>query len=50
MNHTIVTGILSYGMSGRVFHAPFIETNPNFGLYAVVERSKKRQRSGIPLL
>lgn len=42
MNHTIVTGILSYGMSGRVFHAPFIETNPNFELYAVVERSKKK--------
>ncbi|NGM64243.1 Gfo/Idh/MocA family oxidoreductase [Sphingobacterium sp. SGR-19] len=37
----INTGILSFGMSGRVFHAPFIYTNENFNFTAVVERTKK---------
>lgn len=42
MTHQIVTGLLAYGMSGRVFHAPFIHANPNFTLYAVLERNQKR--------
>ncbi|MGX5689812.1 Gfo/Idh/MocA family oxidoreductase [Arcticibacter tournemirensis] len=42
MSHPIVTGILSYGMSGRVFHAPFVDINPLFDLYAVTERNKKK--------
>jgi len=40
----INTGILSFGMSGRVFHAPFIHSNPHFNLSAVVERTKKNAR------
>lgn len=36
----INTAICSFGMSGVVFHAPFIVTNPHFKLYAVWERSK----------
>lgn len=44
----IVTGIMSYGMSGRVFHAPFIEVNPNFELRGIVERSKKVAQSKYP--
>ncbi len=32
--------LCSFGMSGWVFHAPFIATNPNFNLYAVWERTK----------
>ncbi|WP_313511576.1 Gfo/Idh/MocA family oxidoreductase [Sphingobacterium sp.] len=44
----IVTGILSYGMSGRVFHAPFIEVNPNFELRGIVERSKKLAQDRYP--
>lgn len=35
------TALCSFGMSGLVFHAPFIKTNPGFNLYAVWERSKK---------
>ena len=31
----IRTGLAAYGMSGRVFHAPFISTNPHFELTAV---------------
>lgn len=42
MSSTIInTGLLSFGMSGRVFHAPFLTVHPGFKLKAVVERSKK---------
>lgn len=37
----IKTGILSFGMSGKVFHAPFLNLHPGFELTAVVERSEK---------
>jgi scyllo-inositol 2-dehydrogenase (NADP+) len=33
---------MSYGMSGRVFHAPFIMGNDGFKLKAVVERKNKQ--------
>ena len=36
----INTALCSFGMSGRVFHAPFISVDPHFKLYAVVERTK----------
>ncbi|RYU87895.1 oxidoreductase [Mucilaginibacter terrigena] len=41
MSAPIVTGLMAYGMSGRIFHAPFISTNPGFTLKGIVERSKK---------
>lgn len=44
----VVTGILSYGMSGRVFHAPFIEKHPQFQLRAIVERHTKRAQADYP--
>ncbi|TJZ51482.1 oxidoreductase [Sphingobacterium olei] len=44
----IVTGILSYGMSGRVFHAPFVENSNFFEFKAVVERSKKNAQLDYP--
>ncbi|MHC8950514.1 Gfo/Idh/MocA family oxidoreductase [Sphingobacterium hungaricum] len=44
----IQTGILSYGMSGRVFHAPFIEANEHFLLSAIVERSKNEAQLKYP--
>src|SRR5688572_12959563 len=34
----IVTALLSYGMSGEVFHAPLIEAHPGFALHACVQR------------
>ena len=37
----INTGILSFGMSGALFHAPFLNEHPGFQLTAVVERTKK---------
>src|SRR5690606_41586746 len=45
---SIVTGILSYGMSGRVFHAPFINQKTRFELRAVVERHEKRAQQRYP--
>lgn len=45
---SIVTGILSYGMSGRVFHAPFIHQKTRFELRAVVERHKKQAQHRYP--
>ncbi|MDF3076234.1 MAG: oxidoreductase [Sphingobacteriaceae bacterium] len=44
----IKTGILAYGMSGRLFHAPFVATNPGFELYAVTERNKKTATERYP--
>lgn len=38
MSHLIETGLLAYGMSGRLFHAPFLAAHPGFRLRAVVER------------
>lgn len=37
----INTALCSFGSSGKVFHAPFIEANPGFRLYAVWERTTK---------
>ncbi len=36
----INTALCSFGMSGRLFHAPFLHLNPGFSLYSVLERSK----------
>jgi len=41
MSKPIVTGLMSYGMSGKVFHAPFLATNPGFIFKAVIERREK---------
>ncbi|UPT71384.1 MAG: Gfo/Idh/MocA family oxidoreductase [Flavobacterium sp. JAD_PAG50586_2] len=48
MEKPIVTAILAYGMSGKVFHAPFLATNPRFDLYAVLERNEKKAVKDYP--
>lgn len=48
MNKEIVTGLMAYGMSGKVFHAPFIQAHPAFKLYAVTERNQKNAASDYP--
>ena len=48
MKDPIITGILAYGMSGRLFHAPFIELHPGFKFHAVVERSRKVAAEKFP--
>lgn len=37
-------GIISFGFSGRIFHAPFHLTNPKFNLVAVYERTKSESQ------
>lgn len=44
----INTAICSFGMSGWVFHAPFISTHPGFRFYAVWERSKNLAQEKYP--
>ena len=36
----VKTALCSFGMSGRVFHAPFLHLHPGFELYSVWERDK----------
>ena len=47
-NSIIKTGICSYGMSGKLFHAPFIQAHPGFELTAIVERHKEDSRALYP--
>lgn len=44
----IITGLASYGMSGSVFHAPFLNIHPGFQLHTIVERSKDNARKRYP--
>jgi predicted dehydrogenase len=44
----INTAILSFGMSGKLFHAPFIETGEGFVFYAVWERTKALAQEVYP--
>ena len=44
----INTALCSFGTSGLVFHAPFIDAHPGFNLYAVWERSKKTAAEHYP--
>ncbi len=46
----IKTALLSYGMSGKVFHAPFLELHPGFELIGAWERSKKLIHEDFPLV
>jgi scyllo-inositol 2-dehydrogenase (NADP+) len=44
----IKTALCSFGMSGWVFHAPFIHLHPGFELYAVWERTKNLAEKKYP--
>ena len=44
----INTAICSFGMSGWVFHAPFISTHPGFNFYGVWERTKNLAQERYP--
>jgi scyllo-inositol 2-dehydrogenase (NADP+) len=50
MEKPIVTALLAYGMSGKVFHAPFLATNKGFELYSVLERNEKKAVKDYPNL
>jgi predicted dehydrogenase len=40
----ITTALLSYGMSGSVFHAPLLNAHPDFHLHTIVERTKSASK------
>ncbi|MEO7978945.1 Gfo/Idh/MocA family oxidoreductase [Flavobacterium sp.] len=44
----IKTSLLSYGMSGKIFHAPFLDLHPGFELLGSWERSKKLIHEDYP--
>lgn len=44
----IKTALCSFGMSGWVFHAPFVHAHPGFELSAVWERSKNLSQQRYP--
>jgi scyllo-inositol 2-dehydrogenase (NADP+) len=37
------TAVIGFGTAGRVFHAPFIDANPDYVLQAVLTRAEQRQ-------
>ncbi len=44
----INTAIISYGMSGKVFHAPLISANPGFHLHTIMQRSSESSKQDYP--
>ncbi|HMH21891.1 MAG TPA: Gfo/Idh/MocA family oxidoreductase [Puia sp.] len=44
----VKAAICSFGLSGRVFHAPFLHLHPGFELYSVMERSKDLAKAIYP--
>jgi scyllo-inositol 2-dehydrogenase (NADP+) len=44
----IRTALLAYGMSGKLFQAPFVAAHPGFELFAVVERTEQRMHHDYP--
>lgn len=48
MNTVISTGLLAYGMSGKLFQGPFIDAHKGFKLTAVTERNEKHAEKDFP--
>jgi scyllo-inositol 2-dehydrogenase (NADP+) len=48
MNQIIIVGIASFGMSGKIFHAPLLSHHKNFRIKRIVERSIDEARSIYP--
>ena len=48
MDRVISTGLMAYGMSGKVFHGPFLHAHSGFKLHAVTERNQKAAEKDYP--
>ncbi len=44
----VKTGLCAFGMSGKIFHAPFLKEHPGFFLSAIVERSREESKEKYP--
>lgn len=45
---TIQVGLAGFGMSGQIFHAPFISADPRFTLKKVYERTSDKSKQAYP--
>lgn len=48
MEKKIKAGLLAYGMSGKIFHGPFLAAHEGFDLVAIVERTKNEAIKDYP--
>ncbi|MGD2035206.1 MAG: oxidoreductase [Bacteroidales bacterium] len=48
MAKTLQVGIIGFGLSGKVFHAPFIHCDPNFTLRKIISKRKDEIASVYP--
>ena len=48
MDRIVGVGIASFGLSGRVFHAPLIKHNKRFAIRRIIERSKDEAEALYP--
>lgn len=44
----VKVGLCAFGMSGKIFHAPFLKEHPGFFMAAVVERTKEEYTTKYP--
>ncbi|WP_312298445.1 Gfo/Idh/MocA family oxidoreductase [Chryseobacterium sp.] len=44
----VKAGLCAFGMSGKVFHAPFLKEHPGFFLSVIVERNKEDSKEKYP--
>lgn len=44
----VKVGLCAFGMSGKVFHAPFLKEHPGYFLSAIVERTKNESQDKYP--
>jgi len=50
MKDIINVGLFSYGMSGSVFHAPFLHVNPGFSIKKVLQRHGSEAKERYPYI
>jgi scyllo-inositol 2-dehydrogenase (NADP+) len=50
MSKRIKTGLVGFGISAKVFHAPFLTTNPQYELVSVVERNRQESKEKYPFV
>lgn len=48
MRQPVKSALLAYGMSGKIFHAPFLAAHEGFQLTAVLERHHKKAHDDYP--
>ena len=48
MQSPIKTGIIGFGLSGQIFHAPFLHVHNGFEIKKVVERHDKKSKDIYP--